>query len=187
MNYQIQASTMFGLESVTADELKKLGYENLTVENGKVTFEGDEMDIAIANVHLRTAERVLIKVAQFEAKTFDELFEKTKEVEWGEIIPIHGKMYVTGRSVKSTLFSVPDCQSIVKKAVVEAMKRKYGRNKTFAENGPMYKIDVALNKDVVTLTIDTTGDGLHKRGYREYAGPAPLKETLAAAMILLSR
>lgn len=187
MNYQIQASTMFGLESVTADELKKLGYEDLTVENGKVTFEGDEMDIAIANVHLRTAERVLIKVAQFEAKTFDELFEKTKDVEWGEIIPIHGKMYVTGRSVKSTLFSVPDCQAIVKKAIIEAMKRKYGRNKTFAENGPMYKIDVALMKDVVTLTIDTTGDGLHKRGYREYAGPAPLKETLAAAMILLSR
>ena len=186
MNYQIVASTMFGLEAITANELRDLGYEELTVENGKVTFGGDEMDIAIANVHLRTAERVLIKIAEFEAKTFDELFEKTKGIEWGEYIPIHGKMHVVGKSVKSTLFSVSDCQSIVKKAIVEAMKRKYKKNE-YPENGPVYKIEVALMKDKVTLTIDTSGDGLHKRGYRQYAGGAPLKETLAAAMILLSR
>lgn len=186
MDYTIQASTMFGIESVTADELRKLGYDDLTVENGKVTFTGDEMDIAIANVHLRTAERVLIKIAEFKATTFDELFDKTKEIEWGEIIPIHGKMHVVGKSVKSTLFSVSDCQAIVKKAVVEAMKRKYHKNE-YPENGPVYKIEVAIMKDIVTLTIDTTGDGLHKRGYREFAGGAPLKETLAATMILLSR
>ena len=128
MDYTIMASTMFGIESITADELRKLGYEDLTVENGKVSFVGDEMDIAICNVHLRTAERVLIKVAEFEARTFDELFDKTKEVEWGEYIPIHGKMHVTGKSVKSTLFSVSDCQAIVKKAVIEGMKRKYHKN-----------------------------------------------------------
>lgn len=186
MEYQIQASTMFGIEAITANELRDLGYEDLTVENGKVTFTGDEMDIAICNVHLRTAERVLIKVAEFEAKTFDELFDKTKEVEWGEYIPIHGKMHVVGKSSKSTLFSVSDCQAIVKKAVIEGMKRKYHKNE-YPENGPVYKIEVAILKDKVTLTIDTTGEGLHKRGYREYAGGAPLKETLACAMILLSR
>lgn len=184
--YKLIATSTFGLEKVVAAELKELGYEDLTIENGKVTFEGDEMDIVTCNMWLRTAERVLIKMAEFKAESFEELFQGTKEVEWGDIIPITGFMHVTGKSVKSKLYSVPDCQSIVKKAVVESMKRKY-RMDTFPESGAEYKIEVAILKDIVTLTIDTSGPGLHKRGYRELAGEAPLKETLAAALVLLSK
>lgn len=186
MDYTLIATTTFGLEAVTAAELKELGYENLNVENGKVTFEGDEMDIAICNTWLRTADRVLIKMAEFKAESFEELFQGTLAVDWGELIPENGNMHVTGKSIKSKLFSVPDCQGIVKKAVVEAMKKKYLKE-WFEESGPVYKIEVALLKDIVTLTIDTTGPGLHKRGYREIAGAAPLKETLAAALVLLSK
>ncbi|AOR23930.1 THUMP domain-containing class I SAM-dependent RNA methyltransferase [Clostridium taeniosporum] len=184
--YNLIATSTFGIESITAKELKALGYEELEIENGKVTFEGDEMDIAIANVHLRTADRVLIKMAEFEARTFEELFQGTKNVKWHEIIPKDGIMHVVGKSVKSTLHSVPDCQSIVKKAVVSSMSEHYGIE-TFSESGSTYKIEVAILKDKVTLTIDTTGPGLHKRGYRELAGIAPLKETLAASMLLISR
>lgn len=186
MMYTIVATTTFGLEAITAKELKELGYEDLKVENGKVTFEGDEMDIAICNIHLRTAERVFIKMAEFKATTFEELFQGTLKVNWGDLIPQDGKMHVIGKSVKSTLFSVPDCQSIVKKAIVEKMKEKYNTN-WFSEDGPIYKIEIALLKDLATLSIDTSGAGLHKRGYRENAGSAPLKETLAAAMVLLSK
>ncbi|WP_297420620.1 class I SAM-dependent RNA methyltransferase [Clostridium sp.] len=184
--YDLIATSTFGIESITAKELKALGYEDLKIENGKVTFEGDEMDIAICNIHLRTADRVLIKMAEFEAKSFEELFQGTKKVEWSKIIPIDGIMHVVGKSVKSTLHSVPDCQSIVKKAVVKSMSESYGIE-TFSESGPVYKIEVSILKDVVTLTIDTTGPGLHKRGYRELAGIAPLKETLAASILLISR
>lgn len=184
--YELIATSTFGIENITAKELKALGYEDLKLENGKVTFEGDEMDIAICNIHLRTADRVLIKMAEFEAKSFEELFQGTKNVDWSEIIPIDGVMHVVGKSVKSTLHSVPDCQSIVKKAVIKSMSESYGIE-TFSESGPVYKIEVAILKDVVTLTIDTTGPGLHKRGYRELAGVAPLKETLAASMVLISR
>ncbi|KAJ50133.1 putative N6-adenine-specific DNA methylase [Clostridium tetanomorphum] len=186
MNYTLIATATFGLEKVVADELKELGYDNLKVENGKVTFEGDEMDIVTCNMWLRTADRVLIKMAEFKAETFEELFQGTLEVNWGDIIPITGFMHIVGKSVKSKLFSVPDCQSIVKKAVVEAMKRKYRRD-LFPENGVEYKIEVAILKDIVTLTLDTTGQGLHKRGYRQMAGIAPMKETLAAALVLLSK
>jgi putative N6-adenine-specific DNA methylase len=184
--YKIIATTTFGLEAITAKELKELGYEDLVVENGKVTFEGDEMDIAICNIHLRTAERVFIKMAEFKATSFEELFQGTKAVDWGDLIPIDGKMHVIGKSVKSQLHSVPDCQGIVKKAVVEKMKEKYNTD-WFSEDGPVYKIEVALLKDIVTLAIDTSGTGLHKRGYRENAGEAPLKETLAAALVLLTK
>lgn len=186
MDFTIIATATFGLEKVVADELKQLGYDDLEIENGKVTFQGDEMDIVTCNMWLRTADRVLIKMAEFKAETFEELFQGTLAVNWGDIIPITGFMHVIGKSVKSKLFSVPDCQSIVKKAVVESMKRKYRRD-LFPENGAEYKIEVALLKDVVTLTLDTSGPGLHKRGYREFAGEAPLKETLAAAMVLLSK
>ncbi len=184
--YDLIATSTFGIESITAKELKGLGYEDLKIENGKVTFEGDEMDIAISNIHLRTADRVLIKMAEFEAKSFEELFQGTKKVDWSRIIPIDGVMHVVGKSIKSTLHSVPDCQSIVKRAIVKSMSESYGIE-TFSESGPVYKIEVAILKDIVTLTIDTTGPGLHKRGYRELAGIAPLKETLAASLILVSR
>ena len=186
MDYQLIATTTFGIEAVTAKELRRLGYEDLKLENGKVHFEGDEMDIAITNTWLRTADRVLIKVGEFEATTFEDLFNQTEAIDWSQYIPVNGKMHVVGKSIKSTLHSVPDCQSIVKKAVVKSMQRAYNQD-WFTEDGPVYKIEVALLKDVVTLTIDTTGPGLHKRGYREYAGEAPLKETLAASLILLSR
>ncbi|CUP67765.1 N-6 DNA methylase [Clostridium baratii] len=186
MEYKLIATTTFGIEGVTAKELKALGYENLQTENGKVHFEGDEMDIAIANIHLRTADRVLINMKEFEARSFEELFQGTKSVKWSNIIPKNGVMHVVGKSIKSTLYSVPDCQSIVKKAIVTQMSEAYGIDK-FEEDGPVYKIEVAILKDKVTLTIDTSGVGLHKRGYRELAGAAPLKETLAASMVLLSR
>ena len=186
MTYTLIATTTFGLEAVTAKELKALGYEDLTVENGRVMFEGDEMDIAICNIWLRTAERLFIKMAEFNALSFEELFQGTKAVEWGNLIPEDGNMHIVGKSVKSQLHSVPDCQSIVKKAVVESMKKKYDKE-WFSEEGPVYKIEVSVLRDVVTLSIDTSGAGLHKRGYREYAGEAPLKETLAAALVLISK
>ena len=186
MDYKLIATTTFGLEGITAKELRTLGYENIKTETSKVQFEGDEMDIAICNIHLRTADRILIKMAEFEARTFEELFQGTKKVNWSKIIPINGVMHVTGKSIKSTLHSVPDCQSIVKKAIVTSMSESYNIQK-FSEDGPVYKIEVAILKDKVTLTIDTSGEGLHKRGYRENSGAAPLKETLAAAMVLMSR
>ena len=186
MEYKLIATTTFGLEGITAKELKALGYENLKTENGKVHFEGVEMDIAIANIHLRTADRVLINMGEFNALTFEELYQGTKKINWSEIIPKEGIMHVNGKSVKSTLHSVPDCQSIVKKAIVDSMSNAYGID-FFEESGPLYKIEVSILKDKVTLTIDTSGPGLHKRGYREEAGIAPLKETLAAAMVLISR
>lgn len=185
MEYTLIATSTFGLEKVVADELRELGYEDLKVENGKVTFEGDEMDIVTCNMWLRTADRVLIKMGEFKAESFEELFQGTLQINWGEIIPIDGFMHVTGKSVKSKLFSVPDCQSIVKKAVVESMKEKYNVEK-FPEDGAEYKIEVGILKDIVTLTLDTSGQGLHKRGYRENSGEAPMKETLAAALVLLS-
>lgn len=186
MEYTIIATSTFGLESIVAHELKELGYEDLTIENGKVSFTGDEYDIAACNLWLRTADRVLIKMAEFKAESFEELFQGTKAVDWGAMIPITGKMHVIGKSVKSKLFSVPDCQSIVKKAVIEAMKSKYNTD-WFSEDGPIYKIEIALLKDIATLTIDTSGAGLHKRGYRDLAGEAPLKETLAAALVYISK
>ncbi|MDT8716604.1 class I SAM-dependent RNA methyltransferase [Clostridium sp. 19966] len=186
MEYELIATSTFGIEAITARELKDLGYDDLKVENGKVTFKGDDMDVAITNIWLRTADRILIKIKEFTARSFEELFQGTVNIPWGDIIPVDGKMHVVGKSIKSTLFSVSDCQSIVKKAVVESMKHKYKRD-WFEEDGPIYKIEVALLKDVVTLTIDTSGAGLHKRGYRENAGAAPLKETLAAALVIISK
>lgn len=185
MMYTLIATTTFGIEAVTAKELKALGYEDLKVENGRVTFEGDEMDIAICNTWLRTAERLFIKVAEFKALSFEDLFQGTLAVDWGNLIPEDGNMHIIGKSVKSQLHSVPDCQGIVKKAVVESMKKKYA-SEWFSEEGPEYKIEVAILRDIVTLSIDTSGVGLHKRGYREYTGEAPLKETLAAALVLIS-
>jgi putative N6-adenine-specific DNA methylase len=184
--YDLIATATFGVESIVADELRGLGYRDVAVENGKVLFAGEQKDIARCNLWLRTADRVVIRMAHFRATDFGELFERTTGVPWEEIIPINGKMHVTGKSHKSTLFSVPDCQSIVKKAIVEAMKRKHPVAR-FDETGPVYRIEVALLNDMATLTLDTTGPGLHKRGYRTEKGETPLRETLAAALVKLSR
>lgn len=185
--FQIIATSAFGLESVLADEIRKLGYKEIKVENGMVTFTGDEMAIARCNLWLRSADRVLIKVGEFDAVTFDELFEKTKALPWADYIPEDGNFPVAkAKSVKSKLFSLSDSQAIVKKAVVESLKTKY-RTDWFRENGPLYSIQVAILKDHVTLTIDTSGPALHKRGYRKLNNEAPLKETLAAGLVLLSK
>lgn len=183
---ELIATATFGLEAIVAQEVKNLGYPEVQVDNARVTFQADESAICRANLWLRTADRVRLKVGEFPATTFDELFEKTKALPWPEIIPGNAAFPVDGKSVKSKLFSVPDCQAIVKKAVVESMKKKY-KKQWFDEEGPLYKIEVSLLKDIATLTIDTSGAGLHKRGYREQASEAPLKETLAAALILISR
>ena len=184
--YDLVATATFGVESIVAEELRTLGYHDLKVENGRVSFPGEAKDIARCNIALRTADRVLIKVASFMAVEFEQLFQQTTRLGWEDFIPIDGKMHVVGKSHKSALSSVPDCQSIVKKAVVEAMKRRYSVTR-FDETGPVYKIEVALLNDVATLTIDTSGPGLHKRGYRMEKGEAPLRETLAAALVKLSR
>jgi putative N6-adenine-specific DNA methylase len=185
-DYTLVATATFGVESIVADELKGLGYTDIEVENGHVSFPGSARDIARCNIALRCADRLLIRMSAFEATDFEELFQQTRALAWEDIIPADGKMHVIGKSVRSKLASVPDCQAIVKKAVVEAMKRKY-HGSWFPETGPVYKIEVALAHDRATLTVDTSGPGLHKRGYRTGRGEAPLKETLAAAMVLLSR
>ena len=183
---ELVVPTDFGLEGITGGELRRLGYEDVSVENGRVTFSGTEEDICRANFWLRTGSRVRIKVGEFEATTFDELFDRTKALPWADFLPKNARFPVEGRSVQSTLFSVSDCQTIVKKAIVESLKEKHKLN-WFPEDGPLMKIEVSLLKDVATLTIDTTGPGLHQRGYRAVGGGAPLKETLAAALLLIAR
>lgn len=184
--YNLIATSTFGLEAIVAQELRCLGYNNITIENGRVLFTGDEIDIARCNIWLRTADRVLIKMAEFTALDFEELFQGVLKIEWENIIPVNGKMHVIGKSVKSRLYSVPDCQSIVKKAIIEAMKRKY-HLKRYEENGPLYMIEISILKDIASVTIDTSGLGLHKREYRKSAGEAPLRENLAAALVFLSK
>lgn len=185
MKFDIIATTTFGLEALVKKELEDLGYKDLKVSDGKIELQGEAKDIAILNIHLRCAERVLIKVGQFKAYTFDELFEKTKALPWENIIPVDGEFPVNGKSVKSKLFSISDCQSIVKKAIVERLRQVYNVD-WFEETGSLYKIEISMFKDMATITMDTSGEGLHKRGYRGRAGDAPIKETLAAAMVKLS-
>ncbi len=176
----------FGLEAVLKKEIIDLGYEVSKVEDGRVTFLGDEEAVCRANVFLRTAERVLIKIGSFYATTFEELFEKTKELPWEEFIPQDGKFWVAkAASVKSKLFSPSDIQSIMKKAMVERLKRVYGIS-WFEESGASYPLRVFLMKDEVTIGLDTTGDSLHKRGYRKLTAKAPIAENLAAALIMLT-
>ncbi|MGE7999532.1 THUMP domain-containing class I SAM-dependent RNA methyltransferase [Lysinibacillus sp. NPDC093190] len=185
-NYKLVATAAMGLESIVAQEVKALGYET-TVENGKVYFEGDETAIARTNLWLRVADRVKIVVGQFPAKSFEQLFESVKALPWEKYLPVDAAFPVSGKSVKSKLFSVPDCQAITKKAIVERMKQHYKRLGFLDESGATYKIEVSILKDVATLTIDTSGAGLHKRGYRQAQGEAPLKETLAAALVQISK
>ena len=179
------ATTTFGLEAVAKRELIALGYKDITLENGKVKFKGTPEDIVKANIWLRTAERVLIQVGEFKAITFDELFEKTKDLPWEDYIPEDANFIIDGKSINSKLFSISDCQKIVEKAIVERLKTKYPVE-WFKKSGARHRIEVSLLKDIATLTIDSSGEGLHKRGYRDRAGDAPIKETLAAAMIYLS-
>ncbi|MFJ8099719.1 class I SAM-dependent RNA methyltransferase [Lysinibacillus sp. NPDC096212] len=185
-NYKLVATAAMGLESIVAQEVQALGYET-TVDNGKVYFEGDETAIARTNLWLRVADRVKIVVGQFPAKSFEQLFESVKALPWEKYLPVDAAFPVSGKSVKSKLFSVPDCQAITKKAIVERMKQHYKRLGFLDESGATYKIEVSILKDVATLTIDTSGAGLHKRGYRQAQGEAPLKETLAAALVQISK
>lgn len=182
---ELIATAAFGLEAVVAKELKALGYTDQLVENGRVTFWGDEEAVCRTNLWLRSADRVLLKMGEFNATTFEELFQQTKALPWADLLPADAEFPVDGKSIKSKLFSVSDCQAIVKKAIVEKIKQAYKQN-WFAETGPRYKIEVGLLKDRATLTVDTSGAGLHKRGYRELTTKAPLRETLAAALVRLS-
>ena len=175
----------FGLEAVVKRELQDLGFNDLTVSNGRVEFRAHPEDIPTPNLWLRSADRVLLKLGEFEAKTFEDLFEQTRHLPWEEWITKDGRFTVTGKSVKSTLGSVRASQSIVKKAVVEKLKSHY-KTDWFEETGPEFTIQVSLLKDIATLTIDTSGQGLNRRGYRKQAGMASLKETMAAALVLLS-
>lgn len=183
---ELIATATFGLEAVVARELQNLGYTNLKTENGRVTFIADKQAICRTNLWLRSADRVLIKMGEFKALSFEELFQQTRALPWPEWLPMDANFPVNGKSVKSQLASVPNCQAITKKAIVEKMKETYAQQ-WFEETGATYPVEVAIQKDIVTLTIDTSGPGLHKRGYRKLSASAPLKETLAAAMILLSR
>ena len=183
---QFVAPCMFGLERFVGEEIDALGLKRTETIDGRVMFEGDPSDVARANINLRCAERVLICVGTFEARTFTELFDGVKSLPWENYIGKNDAFPVKGHAIKSTLYSVPDCQSIVKKAVVERLSSKYGI-KWFAESGNLYQIEFFILKDKVQVMIDTSGVGLHKRGYRPAAGAAPLRETLAAAIVLTSR
>lgn len=184
--FELVAPCHFGLEAILKKEIIDLGYEITLVEDGRVTFKGDTQAICRANVFLRTAERVMIQVGRFKAYTFDELFENTKKLNWEYYIPADGRFWVTkASSVKSKLFSTSDIQRLVKKAIVEKMKQSYSLE-WFEESGSDYPIRVFLNKDDVTVALDTSGESLHKRGYRKLTSKAPITETLAAAIIMLT-
>ena len=185
MKLELIATATFGLEAVVKREVQDLGYKILKTEDGKVTYLGDERAIAKSNLWLRSADRVLLKMAEFKAMEFEELFQQTKAVEWEQLIPVDGKFTVNCTSVKSKLHSVPACQSIVKKAIVEKLKEFYNIDE-FEETGANYTVKATFLKDRVTITVDTSGMGLHKRGYRISDVAAPIKETLAAAMVQLS-
>ena len=184
--FEFIAPCHFGLEAVLKKEILDLGYEISLVEDGRVTFIGDDEAICRANVFLRTAERVLLKAGSFKAETFEELFQGTRNIPWEDFIPEDGKFWVAkASSIKSKLFSPSDIQSIMKKAMVERLKNRYGVT-WFPENGASYPLRVFLYKDMVTVGIDTSGESLHKRGYRTLTSKAPITETLAAALILLT-
>ena len=177
---------LLGLEAPIGDELRKLGLANISAENGRVYFDGDERAVASANICLRIGERVLIEVGRFSADTFDRLFESVKALPWENYLPKDAAFPVKGYCLNSTLMSVPDCQKIIKKAIVERLKQKYHVS-WFEESGPVHQIQFSVMKDNVSVGIDTSGDGLHKRGYRPAHNAAPLKETMAAAMVTFSR
>ncbi|MBQ0083203.1 MAG: class I SAM-dependent RNA methyltransferase [Clostridiales bacterium] len=180
-NINMVAPCLFGVEGILADELKRFGLQNVAAQNGRVLFSGDFNTLALVNINSRYAERVLINMGQFKATSFTELFEGVKALPWENYIGKKDAFPVNGHSLDSALFSIPDCQSIIKKAIVERLKTKYNIS-WFEEAGSEYKIRFSIMKDEVTLMIDTSGEPLHKRGYRSKSNAAPLKETLAAAM-----
>lgn len=180
------APCLLGVEGLAAEDLRDMGCENVRAENGRVLFDGDESTLARANLSSRYSERVLILLGEFEAKSFEELFQGVKRLPWERFLLAEDEFPVTGSSLNSQLHSVPDCQAIVKKAVVERLKRKYGVS-WFQETGPLHRIRFRILKDRVSLMLDTSGAGLHKRGYRRESTAAPIKETLAAALIRLAR
>ncbi len=182
---QLIATAPQGLEAVVKRELIARGYQITAVENGRILYEGDLSAIADSNLWLRTADRVHVLMGEFTATTFDQLYRRTRELPWEKWIPVNGKMLVKGKAQKSQLMSVSDCQSIVKKAIVDRMKEHHDVD-WFEESGAPFTIQVSLLNDRATLTMDTSGAGLHKRGYRQTAGEAPMKETLAAALVMLS-
>lgn len=185
-NFDLCVPCLLGLEGPIADELKRMKLDDVRSENGRVYFKGGAQAIAKANINLRIGERVLVELGRFEARSFDELFEKTKALPWEMLIPQDAAFPVKGYSLNSKLFSVSDCQKIIKKAVVERLKSVYGIE-WFDETAETYQIQFSIMKDVASLCIDTSGAGLHKRGYRPAHNAAPLKETMAAAMVTLSR
>jgi putative N6-adenine-specific DNA methylase len=186
MNLNFTVPCLFGLEGLAADELKRLNFENVQAENGRVQFSGIETDIAKANINLRTGERILLIIGETRANTFDELFEGVKAMPWENFIPKDGEFPVKGHSLGSKLHSIPDCQRIIKKATVERLKKAH-KTETLAETGAKYQVQFAIMNDTATLYLDTSGTGLHKRGYRPAQSAAPLRETLAAAIVKLSR
>ena len=179
------ATSTFGMEALVKREVMDLGYEIVKVENGSVIFRADEGAIARANIWLRTAERVRVWMGEFRATTFDDLFEGTKALPWLDWLSEDANFIVEGKSIKSKLHSVPTCQSIVERAVIDSLRQRYNRDR-FGKTGATYKIEVAILNDMATLSIDTSGAGLHKRGYRDHISKAPLKETMAAGLIKLS-
>ena len=184
--FNLTIPTLLGTEQVVAFEVKELGYEISKVDNGSVSFVGDEEAIAVLNINLRAAERVMIKLASFPATTFDMLFEGVRSIRWEDLLPRDAQFPVTGHALKSALHSVPDCQSIVKKAIVERLSQKYSISGRLEESGPLFPIRFAIMKDVATIYIDTSGPSLYKRGYRVESVIAPMRETLAFSMVSLS-
>ena len=186
MKIQLVANCLFGLEHLLGEEIEKLGYERISTINGRVTFLGDEEAVALSNVFLRYAERVFIKLGSFKATSFEELFEGTRSLPWSSFIGRNDAFPVKGHSIKSQLFSIPDCQAIIKKAIVRSMSEVYGIS-VFPEEGVKYQVEFFILNDEATLMIDTSGEPLHKRGYRREANAAPIRETLAAAIVATSR
>lgn len=186
MKFKLIATATFGIEAIVGQELKSLGFEDVVVENGRVLFTGNERDIVRANMWLRTADRVFIQVAEFKATSFESLFNRVNEIPWELYLPADAEFPVNAKSVKSQLFSLSDIQSISKKAIVKRLGKLYNKE-WLPETGAKYSILVGILKDTVTVSIDTSGVGLHKRGYREHGHMAPLKETLAAALLRISR
>ena len=186
MKLTLVATCLFGLEHLLGQEIEALGYERISTIDGRITFVGDEEAVALSNIFLRYAERVFIKLGSFRAESFEELFEGTKKLTWSDFIGKNDAFPVKGHSIKSKLFSIPDCQAIVKKAVVKSMTETYGITQ-FPETGVKYQIEFFILNDEATLMIDTSGIALHKRGYRKDSLGAPIRETLAAAIAATAR